>query len=143
MKNANKLILLCICFYIQSFADKLTYNGVYTVAQILSSSCENCVYDVPAEFMDEKVICNLNNVTNEDVFKYIQSSMNGRNWKVTRNKNKITARIKEEQTQSAFIDLSGNVQVVDTKFINLYKQADSIQTKLKDSLVYMEKIQTR
>lgn len=139
MKNVNKVILLCMLFCIQSFSNELTYNGVYSVSQILSSSCENCFFDVPAEFMDEKIVCNLTNANSEDVFKYVQMAMNGRNWRVTKNKNKVTARIKEEQTQSAFVDLSGNVQVVDTKFLNLYKLADSIQNKLKDSLVYMEK----
>lgn len=139
MKNVNKVILLCMLICIQSIADEFVYNGVYSVSQILSSSCENCLFDVPAEFMDEKVICNLSGKSSEDVFKYVQSAMNGRGWKVTKTKNKITARIKEEQTQSAFVDLSGNVQVVDTKFLNLYKLADSIQNKLKDSLVYMEK----
>ena len=139
MKNANKVILLCMLFYIQSTSNELTYNGVYSVAQILSSSCENCFFDVPAEFMDEKIVCNLTNANSEDVFKYVQTAMNGRNWRVTKNKNKVTARIKEEQTQSAFVDLSGNVQVVDTKFLSLYKLADSIQSKLKDSLLYMEK----
>lgn len=139
MKNANKVILLCMLFCIQSFSNELTYNGVYSVAQILSSSCENCFFDVPAEFMDEKIVCNLTNANSDDVFKYVQTAMNGRNWRVTKHKNKVTARIKEEQTQSAFVDLSGNVQVVDTKFLSLYKLADSIQSKLKDSLVYMEK----
>ena len=57
MKNANKVILLCMLFCIQSIADEFVYNGVYSVAQILSSSCDNCLFDVPAEFMEEKVIC--------------------------------------------------------------------------------------
>ena len=139
MKNANKVILLCMLFYIQSIADEFVYNGVYSVAQILSSSCDNCLFDVPAEFMEEKVICNFSGKSSEDVYKYVQSAMNGRGWRVTKTKNKITARQKEEQTQAAFIDHAGNVQIVDSKFLNLYKLADSIQTKIKDSLVYMEK----
>ena len=139
MKNANKIILLCMYLCIQSIADDYVYNGVYSVAQILSSSCQNCLFDVPAEFMEEKLICNVSGGTSEDVFKYVQSAMNGRGWRVTKTKNKITARQKEEQTQAAFIDRNGNVQIVDTKFLNTYKLADSIQTKIKDSLAYMEK----
>ena len=139
MKNANKIILLCMYLYVQSIADNFVYNGVYSVAQILSSSCQNCLFDVPAEFMEEKLICNISGSTSEDVFKYVQSAMNGRGWRVTKAKNKITARQKEEQTQAAFIDHNGNVQIVDTKFLNMYKLADSIQTKIKDSLVFMEK----
>lgn len=139
MKNVNKIILLCMYFCIQGIADDFVYNGVYSVAQILSSSCQNCLFDVPAEFMEEKLICNVSGGTSEDVFKYVQSAMNGRGWRVTKTKNKITARQKEEQTQAAFIDHNGNVQIVDTKFLNTYKLADSIQTKIKDSLVYMEK----
>ena len=139
MKNASKLILLCMYLYVQSIADNFVYNGVYSVAQILSSSCQNCLFDVPAEFMEEKVICSVSGVTSEDVFKYVQSAMNGRGWRVTKTKNKITARQKEEQTQAAFIDHNGNVQIVDAKFLNTYKLADSIQTKIKDSLAYAEK----
>lgn len=138
MKNANKIILLCVYLCVQSIANDFVYNGVYSVSQVLSSSCENCLFDVPAEFMEEKIICNLSGVTSDDVFRYVQTAMNGRGWRVTRSKNKITARQKEEQTQAAFIDHSGNVQIVDTKFLNTYKLADSIQAKLKDSLVSME-----
>lgn len=138
MKNVNKVILLCVYLCVQSIANDFVYNGVYSVSQVLSSSCENCLFDVPAEFMEEKIICNLSGVTSDDVFRYVQTAMNGRGWRVTRSKNKITARQKEEQTQAAFIDHSGNVQIVDTKFLNTYKLADSIQAKLKDSLVSME-----
>ena len=70
MKNANKVILLCMYFFIQSIADDFVYNnGVYSCfAKFCSSSCRGKLSLMfRLEFMEEKDICNFPAGTRNDV----------------------------------------------------------------------------
>lgn len=136
------LTLFCV-FVLVQFAraekwDTYTFNGVYTYAQVMGTTCEGCMFDVPSEIMDEKFIMNFSG-TSAEVYKYIQTSLNGRNFKMTKSGNKVKVRPIEELQESAFIDKDGNVQIVPQKYKTLYVQADSIQRNVRDSLRTMEK----
>lgn len=131
--------LFCVFVLVQfARAENYTFNGVYTYAQVMGTTCEGCMFDVPSEIMDEKFIMNFSG-TSAEVYKYIQTSLNGRNFKMTKSGNKVKVRPIEELQESAFIDKDGNVQIVPQKYKTLYVQADSIQRNVRDSLRTTEK----
>lgn len=131
------LTLFCVFVLVQTAkADKLdtyTFNGVYTYAQVMGTTCEGCMFDVPSEIMDEKFIMNFSGSSSE-VYKYIQTSLNGRNFKMTKSGNKVKVRPIEESQESAFIDKDGQVVIIPQKYKTLYVTADSIQKSFRDSL---------
>lgn len=131
------LTLFCLFVLVQTAkADKLdtyTFNGVYTYAQVMGTTCEGCMFDVPSEIMDEKFIMNFSG-NGSEVYKYIQTSLNGRNYKMTKNGNKVKVRPIEESQESAFIDKDGQVVIIPQKYKTLYVTADSIQKSFRDSL---------
>lgn len=131
--------LFCVLVLVQfARAESYTFNGVYTYAQVMGTTCEGCMFDVPSEIMDEKFIMNFSG-TSSEVYKYIQSSLNGRNYKMTKNGNKIKVRPIEESQESAFIDKDGLVQIVPQKYKTLYVTADSIQKSVRDSIRLTER----
>lgn len=126
--------LLCVLVLVQfARAENFTFNGVYTYAQVMGTTCQGCMFDVPSEIMDEKFIMNFSG-TSSEVYKYIQTSLNGRNFKMTKNGNKVKVRPIEETQESAYIDKDGQVQIVPQKYKTLYVMADSIQKSFRDSL---------
>lgn len=126
--------LLCTFVLVQfARAENYSFNGVYTYAQVMGTTCDGCMFDVPSEIMDEKFIMNFSG-TSAEVYKYIQTSLNGRNFKMTKNGNKVKVRPIEEIQESAYIDKDGQVQIVPQKYKTLYVIADSIQKSVRDSI---------
>lgn len=122
--------------YAQDLGTKYYFSGVYSPAEILPAYCENCSLNLPAEYLDIKLVMSVKTNNVNQLWQALVNASLANDWQLIKDKNKITAKpIKAPEESIYYIScLDSSVHLVNKNAYNLYLQSDSIKCASRDSL---------